>query len=385
MISAQAERRGGAWVIWILAALFVAFVTWASNAPLDEIVRGPGTLVPSGQPKVVQSLEGGILDEINVAEGDIVTVGQDLARLNSTKFQAEVNDFESQILSNEAQLLRLNAELDLIDTLELPARFWEKDPEMAASEKKLFEARKFQYISRLGAAEEQLTLATEKVEIMQNMVEQNATPAIDLLNARVDAGDARAKFDDIKAAFQLERSEEISELVAELARLRAQVKQSRDQLARSKLVSPTEGVVNKIYTTTIGGVVQPGEPIFEVIPLNDELLVEARVQPKDIAFVRTGMSVTVKLSAYDYTIYGSLKGQVTQVSADTFEDQTGANPEPYYKVLIKIDPDSLREKPEVFETRPGMLADAELHVGEKTVMRYIIKPLIRGTEALREP
>ncbi len=385
MKAARAKRRGGATIIWVLAALFVAFVVWANNAPLDEIVRGPGTLVPSGKPKIVQSLEGGILDEINVAEGDTVQLNQGLARLNGTRYRAEVADFESQILTIEAQLFRLNSELELHDQLELPDRFWKEDPELAASEKKLFEARKFQYVSQLDAAEQQMTLATEKVAIMQDMVDQNAMPAIDLLNARVDAGKAREKYDDVKALFQLDRSQEISRLVAELARLKAQVAQSRDQLARSELTSPTEGIVNTIYTTTVGGVVQSGEPIFEIIPLNDELLVEARIQPKDIAFVTTGMNATIKLSAYDYTIHGSLSGTVTQVSADTFEDQQSADQAPYYKVLIRIDPASFEGKSKDFSTRPGMLADAELHVGEKTVMRYIIKPLIRGSEALREP
>lgn len=385
MTGARAKRRGSASLIWILCAFFITFVAWAYNAPLDEIVRGPGTLVPAGKPKIVQSLEGGILDEINVAEGDVVEVNQILARLNGTKFRAEVSDYESQILTIEAQLLRLNAELALEEKLELPKEIWDQDPDLAASEQKLFEARKFQYISQLDAAKEQLTLATEKVAIMQDMVDQNVTPAIDLLNAKVDAGQARASFDDVRAVYQMDRSQEISRLVADLARLEAQVEQSRDQLARSSLASPTQGTVNTIYTTTIGGVVQPGEPIFEITPLNDELLVEARVQPKDIAFVTTGMDATIKLSAYDYTIYGSLKGQVVQVSADTFEDQQSGDQQPYYKVLIKLSPESLEEKAGQLETRPGMLVDAELHSGQKTVMQYIIKPLVRGTEALREP
>jgi len=385
MIAAHEKRRGSATLIWVLAAFVISFVVWASNAPLDEIVRGPGSLVPSSKPKIVQSLEGGILDEINIVEGDTVDTVQVLARLNETQYLAEVRDFESQILTIDAQLTRLKAELELADELKLPEHFWKQDPELAASEQELFDARLFQFNSQLDAAKEQMGLAEEKVAIMKDMVDRNATPAIELLTARVAAGEARANFNEVKAAFQLDRSQEISRLVADAARLNAQVQQSRDQLARSSLKSPTDGIVNTIYTTTIGGVVRPGEPIFEIIPLNDELLVEARIQPKDIAFVTSGMSSTVKLSAYDYTIYGSLKGHVIQVSADTFEDKNAANAEPYYKVLIKLDQSSLAEKEGILEIRPGMLADAELHVGTKTVMQYIIKPIIRGSEALREP
>lgn len=384
MRAAATKRRGSGALIWIISAFFVAFVVWANNAPLDEIVRGPGVLVPASKPKIVQSLEGGILDELNVSEGDEVAAGEVLARLNETRYRAEVQDFEGQILAIDAQLLRLKAELKLVDDFELPERFWDADSNLAASEQSLFEARRFQFVSLLSTAKEQLSLAEEKVAIMENMVSQNAVPAIDLLNAKFEEQDARAERDKVTANHKLERSEEISRLTAELARLEAQVGQSRDQLLRSKLVSPSEGIVNTIYTTTIGGVVQPGEPIFEVIPLNDVLLVEVRIQPKDIAFVTKDMSATVKLSAYDYTIYGSLKGEVIQVSADTFEDTQSPTAEPYYKVLIEVDPDSLDERADV-EMRPGMLADAELHVGEKTVMRYLIKPLIKSTEALREP
>jgi adhesin transport system membrane fusion protein len=210
-------------------------------------------------------------------------------------------------------------------------------------------------------------------------------PALDLLDARASATDLLFARDSLLANYELDRSDEISTLVSDLARLTAQVEQSKDQLDRLSLVSPTAGVVNTIYTTTIGGVVQSGEPIFEITPLNDELLVEVRVQPKDIAFVTNDMSATIKLSAYDYTIHGTLSGRISQISADTFEDNQNAEQEPYYKVLIALDPIALSERSDVFDVRPGMLADAEVHVGERTVMQYFLKPLIKSQDALREP
>lgn len=385
MKSATEKRRGGALIIWVLAAFFVVFVGWAYNAPLDQIVRGPGVLVPSTNAQVVQSLEGGIVEEINVREGDVVKKGQAIAKLNETRYRAEVRDFESQILTIEAKLLRLRAELDRSENFTLPDSIRAANPALAASEEQLFQSRLMQFNSELGAANEHYNLEAEKVGLLETMVAQKVAPAIDLLNARTAANEARSIRDNLIASFSLERSDEISRLVADLDRLQAQVEQSKDQLARSSLLAPTDGIVNTIYTTTLGGVVQPGEAIFEITPLNDELLVEVRIRPADIAFINTSMPTTVKLTAYDYTVFGSLKGEISQVSADTVEDGPGPEDEPYYKVLVSLEPSSLGEGSDIIEIRPGMLADAEVHVGERTIMQYLLKPLIKSREALREP
>ncbi len=385
MKAASEKRRGSAALIWILSLFAVSFVIWANNAPLAEIVRGPGVIVPASSAQIVQSLEGGILDEINVSEGDTVEVGQVIAKLNRTKYLAEVRDFESQILTIEARLIRLQAELGGAEEIVFPATFHASNPMLVTSEENLFHSRLLKFNSEFRAAEEQLALDQERVETMEELVSQGALPALDLLDARSAATDALFARDNLVATFELERSDEISRLVSDLARLRAQVEQSKDQLVRSSLVSPTTGIVNTIYTTTVGGVVQSGEPIFEITPLNDELLVEVRIQPKDIAFLSLGMFTTIKLSAYDYTIHGSLQGEISQISADTFEDNQAPDQEPYYKVLIALDKTSLATKSDVFDVRPGMLADAEVHVGERTVMQYLLKPLIKTQEALREP
>jgi len=379
------KRRSSATLVWTLATFAVVFVIWAKNAPLDEIVRGPGVLIPSSKNQIVQSLEGGILEEINVREGDLVTAGQAIARLNETQYQSDVQDFEGQILTIEARLARLTAELSGATEFVLDDAFWQADPTLAASEGQLFAARHLEHTTAVSAAEQKLDLDESEVALVEAMVNRNAMPAIELINAKSAALDSKTELDQLITEFQLERADEISDLITELGRLEAQVGQSRDQLARSTLLSPADGIVNTIFTTTVGGVVQSGEPIFEITPQNDELLVEVRIRPADIAFVTPNMRTTIKLTAYDFTIFGSLTGNVAQISADTFEDEQTTDAEPYYKVLVAIDKASLAERQDVFEIRPGMLASAELHVGEKTVMQYLIKPLIKSSEALREP
>lgn len=385
MIAAKSKRRGSSRIIWILAVFVGVFVLWAKNAPLDEIVRGPGVIVPASKNQIVQSLEGGILEDIVVQEGDIVEAGQVIARLNQTRFQADVRDFESQILSTQARIQRVNRELEGADDFTLPDRFWEQDAALADSEERLFTARRFQYTTSLASAEERYELQSQQVALMQDMVNQNAMPALELITAQTQQSEAQERLNNIRSEYQLGLTDELSTLLGENARLEAQIAQSRDQLQRATLMAPAYGVVNTLYFTTIGSVVQPGEPIFEITPLNEELLVEVRIPPKDIAFIAPGMSATIKLSAYDYTVYGSLRGVVTQVSADTFEDAQAANSEPYYKVLLSVLPESLADSPDITEIRPGMLSDAELHVGEKTVLQYLLTPLIRTSTALTEP
>ena len=386
MIAAKAKRsRNSSRLIWILTAFVGAFIVWASNAALDEIVRGSGTLAPKSNAQVIQSLEGGILNEILVSEGDSVARGQVLVKLNETRFKADVANFESQIRAVDARILRLRAELEKSEAFDLPAAINEADPDLADAEKRLFFANALLFASELGTAEEQLRLETDKVELMQTLVAQEAMPEIDLINQRITVGNVRAERDKLLSDYELRRTEELSELVAERAKLVAQIEQSRDQLQRSQLVSPSDGIVNTVHTTTVGGVVRPGEPIIEITPLDDEMLIEARIQPKDIAYISEGMRTTVKLTAYDYTIYGSLEGRITQISADTVADETAAEATPYYKVLVAVNDYTFPIRQEEVDIRPGMLADAEVHVGQKTVMQYLLKPLIKSTDALREP
>ena len=198
--------------------------------------------------------------------------------------------------------------------------------------------------------------------------------------------DARIKLDEIVNGTELERANALSDVLKELATLKQTLKSAQDQLNRTVLISPMRGVVNALVVTTIGGVVRPGEEILQIIPLDEALFIEAGVKPEDIANIRPGQAVTIKLSAYDYTIYGTLKGKVVVISADTFKTRqiSGSEAKPHYRVRITLNQDDLSQTQSQISIRPGMQVQAELHTGSKTILSYLLKPLYKSREALRE-
>lgn len=371
--------------IWLVAATIVVFLLWAAIASVDQIVRGPGEIVSSSKPQIIQNLEGGILAELNVSEGDEVEPGAVLGRLYGTSYKAQVDDLRAQIASLEIRELRLEAEMNGIGAFEVSEAQEALVPEIVKSESELLTARLSDFTARKSGAAAVLKQAKAERDLLENMFEKEIAPLIDVTKARKAYSDAEAQYNEVTTKTELERAAEYSDVLEKLGSIRQQLKLSQDQLARTTLVSPLRGVVNKLSVTTIGGVVRPGEEIMQIIPLDEEMFIEARIAPKDIANVKLGQEATVKLSAYDYTIYGSLAGTVHFVSADTFKDERDPQAQPYYKVTLRVDLAHMTERQRSLEIRPGMQATVELHTGEKTVLQYLLKPLYKSREALREP
>jgi len=383
VVSTAARRMS--LTVWLIAATILVFLGWASVASIDQIVRGPGEIVSSSKPQIIQNLEGGILAELNVSEGEEVSPGSVLGRLHDTSYQAQVDDLRTQIAALEIRQLRLEAEMNGLDAFEASEEQERLVPEIVKSESTLLVARLSDVKSRRAGAAAILKQAKAERDLLQNMYEKDVAPLIEVTKARKAYSDAEAQLNDILTKADLERASEYSETLEKLGSLRQQLKLSQDQLMRTVLLSPMHGVVNKLSVTTIGGVVRPGEEIMEIIPLDEELFIDARIAPKDIANVKLGQDATIKLSAYDYTIYGSLEGKVHFVSADTFKEERQPEAEPWYKVTLRVDLAHLTERQRSLEIRPGMQATVELHTGEKTVLRYLLKPLYKSREALREP
>jgi adhesin transport system membrane fusion protein len=377
--------RGPSIIIWLVAATLAVFIGWAAFAWIDEIVRADGEVVSSSHPQIIQNLEGGILSEMLVSQGDTVQPGQVLATLYATRFQTAVDDLQEQIDALEVRRLRLEAEVAGAFDFDVAADLAARQPEMVASEQALLNARQSDYVSRTQGARNVLAQAAKERELLENLLERKIVSLIEVTRARKAHGDAEIKYNEIVTQAELERAGQYSDTLKEIATLRQNLKVAQDQLERTIIKSPMRGVVNNLSITTIGGVVRPGEEIFQIIPLDEELFVEARVRPEDIANIKRGQDATIKLSAYDYTIYGSLKGQVQFISADTFKDDRKPDGDPHYKVTLQVDLANLNDRQAYIEIRPGMQAQVELHTGEKTVLQYLLKPLYKSREAFREP
>ena len=381
------EMRGPSMVVWLSAATVIVFLVWAFFAWVDEIVRAEGSMISSSRPQIIQNLEGGILADLRVGEGDIVEAGQVLAKLHNTQFQSAVDDLQDQISGFEIRRLRLEAEMEGGYAFDVPPEWRARTPDIVASEAALLQARQSDYVSSVDGANQVLVEAQHERDLMDALLKNKIVSLIEATRARKSFADAKMKFDEVVTSTELDRAQEYSDVLKELSTLRQNLRASTDQLDRTLLRSPMRGIVNNLQVTTIGGVVRPGEEILQIIPLDEELFVEARVKPEDIAGVRRGQAATVKLSAYDYTIYGTLKGEVKLISADTFKDDRARDPDgdPHYKVMLAVDTENLTARQTALEIRPGMQASVELHTGSKTVLQYLLKPLYKSKEAFREP
>ena len=341
----------------------------------------------------------------------LFAAGQQLFRLSHARGKL-VSSGRDELNSEVEQLLRsLEQEAARLDTLPLlgvltqnqsatstfaalqdslraghAADFAARVPDIVASETTLLGARQGDFISKRDGAEQVLEQAQKELDILEKMLAMEVAPLIEVTAARKQKSEAENRLNDVITQMELDRATTYSDTLGKLTSLRQQLKTAQDQLDRTVLMAPMKGVVNKLSITTIGGVVRPGEEILQIIPLEDELYIEARVRPEDIASVRKDQDATIKLTAYDYTIYGTLQGKVDFISADTFKDERARNPDgdPHYKVTVKVDLSQLTERQQALEIRPGMLADVELQTGGKTILTYLTKPLYKSNEAFRE-
>ena len=380
-----ASTRGASRIIYLVALALIVFLVWAAVAWVDEIVRADGEVVSSSRSQIVQNLEGGILAELSVRQGDTVTAGQVLARLQDTKFRAAKDDLQDQIDALEIRRHRVEAEMEGAYDFMVPDELAKRSPSTLASEKALLNARQTNFVGRRDGAREILDQLQDELTNMEQLYKKKIVALIEVNRSKQAVSDARLKYNEIGTQGELELAEEYSQTLQDLTSRRQDLRLAQDQLKRTVITSPMAGIVNSLAVTTIGGVIRPGEEILEIIPLGEELFVEARVKPENIASVEPGQDATIKLSAYDYTIYGTLKGKVDFISADTFEDERNPRAPPYYRVTVRVDRSDLTGRQQEIEIRPGMRATAELQTGSKTILQYLLKPLYKSREAFREP
>jgi adhesin transport system membrane fusion protein len=368
-----------------LSALAVGvFLVWAAFAGLDEIASGRGEIVPTNKPQVIQSLEGGILADLAVNEGQRVEKGQILARLHAAIFQSAVSDLQEQLTALDIRRLRLEAEMAGQTSFDVPPAYLEQAEKTVLSERALLTARQDDHQARLKGTTGIVEETKSELAMLEKMLKRNLVPEIEVTKVRRTLAEHRLRLAETKSERDLDIANQYAETLQKLNSIREQLKGRQDQLTRTTLTSPITGIVNQVSISTIGGVVTPGEEILQIIPLDEELFVEAKIAPRDIANIRTGQDVTVKLSAYDYSIYGSLKGTVALVSADTLVDERSRDQQPYYLIRVALEPLKTEGRQAEIEMRPGMIADVEVQVGNKTLLQYLLKPLYKSREAFRE-
>jgi len=383
-LDGQDERSitGSVRVIWTCALMLACFLAWAAWFQVVEVSTGTGKVVPSSREQLIQSMEGGIIKELNVSEGTLVERGQVLAQLDAVKSESNVGESEAKYRAALASVNRLQAEVS-----EKPLTFdgsLDKYPELRRAETDLFNARRRGLSETLTGIESSLKLVRSELTITENLAKIGASSRVEVLRLNRQRSELELKATEARSEYMVHAREDLAKANAEAQMLSAVIRGRSDSLSRLTLRSPVRGIVKDIKVSTIGGVVPPNGQLMQIVPLDEQLLIETRISPRDIAFIHPEQQAKVKITAYDYSIYGSLDGNVVTISPDTIQDEV--KPEIfYYRVYIRTDSDVLRNKAgKTFAIVPGMIATVDIRTGEKTVLDYLIKPLNRAREALRE-
>lgn len=369
-------------VVWVTALALGAFLLWAANFEVVEVSNGTGKVVPSSREQVIQSLEGGIVAALNVSEGDVVQRGDVLAQLDPTKNESNVGESEARYRAALASVARLQAEAS-DQPLKFPPSL-QGSPDLVQSETQLYNSRKRGLEATLKGINESLALVRSELEITENLAKIGASSRVEVIRLNRQRSELELKASEARSEYVVRAREELAKASAEADSLAQVIRGRADSLSRLTLRSPVRGVVKDIEVTTLGGVVPPNGQLMQIVPMDDRLLIEARIAPRDIAFIHPGQSAKVKITAYDYSIYGSLDGTVVNISPDTLQDE--AKPEVfYYRAYIRTADDVLRNKAgTTFPIVPGMIASVDIRTGAKTVLAYLLKPLNKAKEALRE-
>ncbi|MDO4248448.1 MAG: HlyD family type I secretion periplasmic adaptor subunit [Neisseria sp.] len=381
------KHHGQFWVIVLFAVFLVVFVIWAYNSPLEEVSRGQGNVIPSSREQVIQSLDPGIITEMKVKEGDVVEKGQVLLKLDDTRSSAVLRESEAKVANLEAMVARLRAEA-YGTQLTFPKGISE---ELVKREQAAYAARRRSVIEAVRDLANSKASLDREISITAPMVKQGVVSEVELLRMQRQSHDLALQMAERRNKYAEEANNQLVQSESELAQAKENMAMRADPVDRSLVRAPMRGIVKDIKINTVGGVVNAGQDIMTIVPLDDKLLVEAYINPRDVAFIHPGLPAVVKISAYDYAIYGGLDGKVTLISPDTMSnqartDQLKLDPnQVYYRILVQTDGNSLKDKNgKAMPIIPGMIATVDVKTGEKTVFQYLIKPITRMKQALQE-
>ncbi len=415
--------RGGRVILWAVLLLFAAGAFWASVSEIEEVTRGMGKVIPASQIQVIQNLEGGILSEIMVKVGDTVQKDQLLLKIDQTRFSSSLQQNRAKFLSSKAKAARLQAETSGTP-FRVPMEVMKESPEIGVREQELYESRKNELRSSLEIKQQQINqrnnelkelntklaelnktylLFQKELALTKPLVAQGAVSEMEVLRLERQASEMQGEIEQTKQAIpraqsKIEESQmaskelrlaffnkakaELNEVMSQLGEDSATSIALKDRLDRTFVKSPVNGTVNRLMINTVGGVIQPGMNLVEIVPTEGTLLIETKIPPRDIAFLRPNQQATVKFTAYDFTIYGGLDAKLEQISADSITDDKGNS---FYLVQLRTDKNYLGPKTNPLPIIPGMIASVDILTGKKTVLSYLLKPVLRAKHmALRE-
>jgi len=406
------------WVLYFWTVAVVLFILWASFTEIDEITRGQGEVVPNGENRVVQNLEGGIVEEIMVKVGDSVKKGQPLLQINNEKSEAQLDSSNIKAFELQAKIIRLEAEAEG-KLFNVPFELEQKMPKLIHNERSLYLSRQEQINAKIRAMEDKkrqkeqelrstiqrianlkrsFKLINEEVKMTRPMVKQGVKSKVGFMKLQREQGKLKEELDtaessipsieagiseisnsieEAKIEFRNQAKRELNEVTAEAMRIKENAEALGDQMERTLVRSPINGVIQKLYIHTIGGVIQPGEDLIEIVPTDDVLWLEVKIKPSDIAFIYPSQKAVVKVSAYDFAIYGSLEGEVVHISADATKDEKD---NVFYTIHIKTSKNHLGTEEKPLKIIPGMVVDVDIMTGKKSVMDYILKPILKAKQ-----
>ena len=370
------ELRGSRWVLWATFVALTSFYTWANFSEIDQITRAPGSVIPSSNVQLIQSKDGGVLEKLPVSVGEVVEQGQVIAQFEATNAEADYQEAKAQVAALSAAMSRLTAELFGSEP-EFSA-ITHGFPHFVTSQKLLFQRRQSAKREEIANIDAILELVREEILMNEPLVARGDVSRTEILRLQREEAELVAQRGKINSEYFQSAQTEYNETEEEFERVSQLLIQRKQQLDATTLVAPLKGIVKSIRLTTVGGVIRPGEDVLEIVPLEDDLLIEAKVAPQDIGFLKVGLDVSVKIEAYDYTIYGDLDGVLTYISADTLEDGRQRDDVPFYRVHIRTQGRKFSGRPDAdLQILPGMTATVEVKTGKNTVLSYLIKPIVK--------
>jgi adhesin transport system membrane fusion protein len=368
------QLRGPRLTLWLTALLLLSFLAWSYFSEIDQIARAQGAVIPSSNVKIIQSKDGGVLKPLPVRAGDRVARGDVLAEFDATEARAEVLEGRAKLASLNAVIARLRSEL----FEETPNFDFEEYERLVRSQALLLERRRNGHLDQLAAIDKLLGLVREEISINQPLLELGDVSRAELLRLQRQEAELVAERTKTVNDYFQDAQAELAEAEEELERTRQLLVQRQQQLTRTVIRSPVNGLIKSIQTTTEGGVIRPGEEVMEIVPIDDDLIIEAKLSPVDRGFLSIGDPASVKIDAFDYTIYGDLQGEVTYISADTIEEETAQGPQKSYLIKVRTFGRSFSGRPEeLLEIVPGMTSMVEVKLGRHSIFSFLIKPIAK--------